>query len=85
MLFLVFNRVFKSMYLVSFDSPAETDVVRRSPTSTKGFVEALKTTTLWGGWVKRRKKTVKHGKVGVKRRWWALAQPPHSLQGNGRQ
>ena len=27
----------------------------------------------------------KHGNVGAKRKWWALAQHPHSLQVNGRQ
>ena len=37
----------------------------------------------WG--VRRRGKTGNHRKVGVKREWWALAQPPYSLQGNGRQ
>ena len=25
-----------------------------------------------------------HGKVGVKRKCWVLAQPPYSLQGNGK-
>ena len=41
-----------------------------------------------GGGVRKRGKrgkTGKQGKVGVKRKWRALAQPPYSLQGNGRQ
>ena len=36
----------------------------------------------WG--VRRRGKIGKQGKVGVKRKWWVLAQPPYSPQGNGR-
>ena len=39
-LFLAFYRVLKSMEPLSFDSSAETDVVRRSPTSAKVFVSA---------------------------------------------
>ena len=35
MLFLALYRVFKNMEQLFFDSPAETDVVRRSPTTTK--------------------------------------------------
>ena len=27
----------------------------------------------------------KDRRVGMKRKWWVLAQPPYSLQGNGRQ
>ena len=38
MLFLALHRVFKSMELLSFDSPAETDIVRRFHTSAKVFV-----------------------------------------------
>ena len=34
--------------------------------------------------VRRRGKTGKHGKVGVKR-WWVLVQTPYSLHENGRQ
>ena len=30
----------------------------------------------------KREKTGKHGKVRVNRRWWVLAQPPYTLQGN---
>ena len=37
----------------------------------------------WG--VRRRRKTVKHGEVGVKRKCWVLAHPPNSPQGNRRQ
>ena len=37
----------------------------------------------WG--LRRRGKTGKHGKVEVKRKWWVLAEPPYSTQGNGRQ
>ena len=37
------------------------------------------------GVVRRRGNTGKYGKVGVKRKWWVLAQPPYSPQGNGRQ
>ena len=39
-LLLALYRVFKSMELVFFDSPAETDVVRRFPRSAKVFVAA---------------------------------------------
>ena len=35
--------------------------------------------------VKRRGKTGKKGKVELKRKWCVLAQPPYSLQGNGKQ
>ena len=35
--------------------------------------------------VRRGGKTEKHGKVGGKRKWWVLAQPPYYSQGNGRQ
>ena len=35
--------------------------------------------------VRRRGKTGKNGKIGVKRKWWVIAQPPYSSQGNGRQ
>ena len=35
--------------------------------------------------VRRRGRTGNHGKVGVKRKWWALAHPPYSPQENGRQ
>ena len=35
--------------------------------------------------VRRRGKSGKHTKVGVKRKWWVVALPPHSPQGNGRQ
>ena len=38
LLFFDLYRVFRSMELLSFDSPAETDVVRRFPTSAKVFV-----------------------------------------------
>ena len=37
----------------------------------------------WG--VRRRGEIGKHGKIEVKRKWWGLAQPPYSAQGNGRQ
>ena len=37
-LFLGLCRVFKTMEPLSFDTPAETDVVRRFPTSAKNFV-----------------------------------------------
>ena len=37
----------------------------------------------WG--LRRRGMTGKYGKVGVKRKWWVLAQVPYSVQGNGRQ
>ena len=37
------------------------------------------------GEVRRRGKTGNHEKVGVKRKWWVLSQPPYSYQGNGRQ
>ena len=37
MLFLALFRLFKSMKPLSFDSPAETDVVRRLPTAAKVF------------------------------------------------
>ena len=36
-------------------------------------------------WMVRRRKTGKHGKLRVKRKWWVLAQPPYSPQENGRQ
>ena len=39
-LFLALYRVFKSMEPLSFDKPAETDVVRRLPTSAKVFMSA---------------------------------------------
>ena len=39
-LFLVLYHVFKRLELLSFDSPAETDKVRRFPTSTKIFMSA---------------------------------------------
>ena len=35
-------------------------------------------------WVRRRGKTGKHGKVEVNRKWWILAQPPYSPEGNMR-
>ena len=35
--------------------------------------------------VRRRGKTGIHGKVGVKRKWWVLAELPYSPQGNGMQ
>ena len=35
--------------------------------------------------VRKRGKTGNHRKVRVKRKWWVLAQPPYSLQGNRRQ
>ena len=35
----------------------------------------------WG--IRRRGKIGKHGKVEVKKKWWAPAQPPYSSQGNG--
>ena len=34
---------------------------------------------------RRRGKKGKHGIVRVKRKWWILAQPPYSQQGNWRQ
>ena len=34
----------------------------------------------WG--IRRRGKTGNHGKVEVKRKWWVLAHPPYSPQGN---
>ena len=37
----------------------------------------------WG--VRRIGNTGNHGKVGVKRKWWVLAYPPYSPQGNGKQ
>ena len=37
----------------------------------------------WG--VRKRGKIGKHGKIGVKRKWWILAQLPYYPQGNGRQ
>ena len=37
---------------------------------------------LWGI---RRRKTGKHIKLGEKRKWLVLAQPPYSPKGNGRQ
>ena len=37
------------------------------------------------GGVRRRGKTGKRVEVGVKRRWWVLANPPYSPQENGRQ
>ena len=37
----------------------------------------------WG--FRRRGKTGKHRKVGGKRKWRVLAQPPYSPQGKGRQ
>ena len=37
MWFLAFYGVFKSMETLPFDSPKETDVVRRSPMTTKVF------------------------------------------------
>ena len=36
----------------------------------------------WG--VRRRGETGRRGKVGVKRKWWVLAQLQYSLQENGR-
>ena len=36
----------------------------------------------WGG--RRRRKRRKHGKVRAKIKWWVLAQPHYSPQGNGR-
>ena len=38
MLFLALYRVFKNMEQLSFDSPAETDVVRRFPTTANVFM-----------------------------------------------
>ena len=32
-----------------------------------------------------KKEREKHGKVGVERKWWSLAQLPYSPQRNGRQ
>ena len=32
--------------------------------------------------VRRRGKAGKHGKVGLKKQWWVLAQVPYSPQGN---
>ena len=46
---------------------------------------ALKGTISLGEGDAEKSKTGKHGKLGVKGKWWVLAQPPHSLQGNGRQ
>ena len=35
--------------------------------------------------VRRRGQTRKHGKVEVTRKWWVLAHPPYSPEGNGRE
>ena len=40
----------------------------------------LKVLYRWG--IRKRGKIRKHGKLGVKRKWWALAQPPYFQQGN---
>ena len=38
-----------------------------------------------GGGVIQKRKGTKTWKSRVKRKWWVLAQPPYSLQGNWRQ
>ena len=35
--------------------------------------------------IQKMRKTGNHGKVRGKRKWWVLAQPPYSPQGNGKQ
>ena len=41
------------------------------------------TVQLYKGKGKKRKDR-KRGKIGVKRKWWVLAQSPYSSQGSGR-
>ena len=53
--------------------------VEREKESGRGCIEKKKVG------VRRRGRTGKHGKVGVKKKWWVLARPPYSLQGYRRQ